>query len=250
MAAESWEFEEAIECFRIIDSSLRCIYNGEMHMYRVLSTQLRILLCDAPKPLLNRLFSNLELQRLHPVNVYEQGKFPTELNHLNSIDISYGKNLAVSCMPFEAKIYFNGVEDCIPILDTSGILLPIDQWIEQTISLHPVPLTIRKIIRTVADRGGGAHVHKSEDTLLTSVKHISPSKLNLAALIMIAISKIIRTLGFQIIQLYEKHGVNGCLPIDCFDKNHPSILSSARIPDECLKHPHTAFNLLSIGQKT
>ena len=216
-------------------------------MYRALSAQLRILLCDSPKPLLARLFTNLELQGLQPVKSYQPGHFPKELEHLNAVATAGSSPMAISCMPFEARIFFNGLEDCRPLLNQSGPLLAIEDWTNQIISVHPVPVTVRHLIKTVAERGGGAHVHKSQDALLAGLQGMSPGKLHLAALAVIAISKVMQQVGLSVVQLYEKHGPRGSLPLESYDNQHPSVLASARVPSECLKHPYQAINLLSIG---
>jgi hypothetical protein len=247
MPAAAWEFEEALECFRVVESSLHCIYAGELHMYRALSAQLRILLCDSPNPLLTRLFPNLKLQALQRVQSYAPGSFPPELSHLNAVAVSGPRSLAISCMPFEARIYFNGVEDCKPLLALEGPMLPIADWVEQVISMHPVPVTIRQLIRTVADRGGGAHVHKSNDALLSGLKSMAPGKLHLAALVLVALSRALQQLGLSVVQLYEKNGPRGSLPLQEFDHKHPSVLASARVPAARLEQPFQALNLLSVG---
>jgi len=46
MTDKQRNFEEAIELFKVIDTCLSCYYAGKVHMYRPLSAQLRILLCD------------------------------------------------------------------------------------------------------------------------------------------------------------------------------------------------------------
>lgn len=247
MPATTWEFDEALECFRVIESSLRCLYAGELHMYRALSTQLRILLCDSPKPLLSRLFKNLELQGLQPVTTFSPGSFPPDLEHLNVIAVSGSQPMAVSCMPFEARIYANGIEDCLPLLRADGVTLPVEVWTEQIISQHPVPTTVRRLIRTVADRGGGAHVHGSRDALLSGLKGMAPGRLHLAALAIVAISKVMQKVGLQVVQLYEKNGVGGSLPLVDFDPKHPSVLASASVPAACFERPYHALNLLSVG---
>ncbi|MEQ1536943.1 MAG: hypothetical protein ABL923_13800 [Burkholderiaceae bacterium] len=245
---EKWEMEEAIQCFKVIESSLRCIYAGEFHMYRALSTQLRILLCDSPKPLLVRLFRNLELQRLADVDSYKPGCFPENLAHLNSIMVSGESPVSISCMPFEATIYFNGVEDCHPIPASSGEMIDLEKWVDQVITVFPQPLTIRQLIRTVADRGGGAHVHKSKDALLSGLANIqTPTKLNQPALVIVAISKFMQQIGLSVEQLYERHGLKGSLPLENFDKQHKSVIASARVPAECFMHPKQCFNLLSLN---
>ena len=249
MGAASWEFEEAIDCFKVIESSLRCIYAGEIHMYRVLSAQLRILLCDSPKPLLERLFPNLELQGLQAVENFYPGNFPIELEHLNALAAIGMPPVAISCMPFEARLYFNGIEDCLPLLRSDKLMIPVKDWTDQIISVNPVPLTIRQIIKTVADRGGGAHVHKSKDSLLVEVIGMAPNKLHLAALVLIAISKVIQKIGLQVFQFYEKNGTKGSIPLKDFDENHPSFVSAARVPRVCFDHPFQSVNLLSLGAR-
>lgn len=246
MAASAWEFEEAIECFQVIESSLRCIYSGETHMYRTLSAQLRILLCDSPKPLLLRLFSNLQLQSLQTVTSYRPGEFPPELGHLNCVAFFGPGEYVISCMPFEARIYVNGVEDCRPLLEASGALLPLSSWLDQFISVEPVPVTIRQVIKTVAERGGGAHVHTTKDALLAGLRGKGPGRLHLAALVVIAVSKVMQQIGFAVIQHYEKHGAKGGLPLSAIDRSHPSVVASARVPEECLRSPYQAINLISM----
>ena len=247
MPAAAWEFDEALECFRVIDSSLRCIYAGELHMYRALSAQLRILLCDAPKPLLVRPFPNLELQSLQSVKSFSPGEFPPELQHLNAVAVSGPQTISISCMPFEARLYFNGIEDCQPLLSSDGVMLSIEQWVDQVVSTHPARVTVRKLIRIVADRGGGAHVHKSKDALLSGLKGMAPGKLHLAALAVIAISKVMQKLGHSVVQLYENNGPKGSLPLKDFNHAHPIVLTAARVPSICLEHPYQVLNLLSVG---
>lgn len=246
MPAAAWEFEEALECFQVIESCLRCIYTGELHMYRALSAQLRILLCDNPKPLLVRLFANLELQRFQSITSFAPGEFPTELQHLNTVAAFGGKPMILSCMPFEARMYVNGIEDCRPLLSTDGSMLPVELWVEQVVSAHSVPITIRQFIRTVADRGGGAHVHKSKDALLAGLQGMAPGKLHLAALVLIAIAKVMQQVGHSVVQLYEKNGPKGSIPLKEFDSQHPNVLASARVPAWCLQHPYHAINLVSV----
>ncbi|CAN7175304.1 hypothetical protein LJR161_000306 [Variovorax paradoxus] len=241
--AERWEFEEAIECFKVIDSSLRCIYRGEYHMYRALSGQLRILLCDK-KPLLLRLYPNLKLTRLAGVREYAPGTFPSDLAHLNTLDFVGTTPIVFACMPFEGSIYFNGVEDCKVLPHPSQEFLAVEDWTSQIILLDPVPVAIRQLIRTVADRGGGAHVHHSRDALLRGLQRGVPSKMTQDALVIVALAKAMQGVGLQIIQLFERFGTSGSFPLEDFDHKHPSVLNAARVPKECFEHAKQAFNLL------
>ncbi|MDQ0084491.1 hypothetical protein J2W35_004860 [Variovorax boronicumulans] len=243
--AEKWEFEEALECFKVIDSSLRCIYRGEHHMYRALSGQLRILLCDK-KPLLLRLCANLALASLAEVRDHAPGSFPSELAHLNALSFVGVDSFTIACMPFEVSIYFNGVEDCKALLHRDRKLLPLEEWTSQIVLLDPVPVTIRQLIRTVADRGGGAHVHHSKDALLRALRKGMPSRMTQDALVIVALAKVMQGVGLQFIQLYERFGHTASLPLEDFDLNHVSVLDAARVPKECFQHAKQAFNLLCV----
>ena len=74
-------------------------------MYRALSSQLRILPCDSPKPLLVRLFPNLQLQSLQSVTLCQPGAFPPELQHLNSLTAAGPGHFVLSLIPFEARVF-------------------------------------------------------------------------------------------------------------------------------------------------
>lgn len=218
-------------------------------MHRVLAAQLRILLCDnTSKPLLRRLFPNLRLQRLEKPIRCEPGRFPANLSHLNDLCIEAPYPVWITCMPFEADMFHNGVEDCRPIVAESGDLLPIDEWVEQIVTTYPVTISIRQVIRTVADRGGGSHVHKSKDALLFGLREPGPTKMTQAALVLVAVSKLLQFVGQSIVQLYERSGPSGSIPVEPFDKSHPFVQNAARVPDDCLTKAKQCFTLLNVSR--
>ena len=49
--------------------------------------------------------------------------------------------------------------------------VPLNDWLEQPITKHPVIVTVVDLIRTVADRGGGAHIHPTVDDFLNRLKN-------------------------------------------------------------------------------
>ncbi len=115
----------------------------------------------------------------------------------------------------------------------------------QIILLDPVPVSIRQLIRTVTDRGGGAHVHRSRDALLRELRKGTPSRMTQDALVIVALAKAMQDISLQIIQLFERFGTSGSFPMEDFDPRHPSVLNAARVPKECFEHARQAFNLLA-----
>jgi hypothetical protein len=250
--AENWEYEEAIECFKVIDTSLRCYYGGGQHMYRAIAAQLRILFCEKdPKPLLLRLFPDIGLTPLQQIKSTVPGTFPDSVEHFNTVKISGSDDASLSYMPFEITKFFNGVTDCRLLFSDSKNLIPLNEWVEQVVSLYPEhakPLSISEWIKTIADRGGGAHVHKSKDVLITNLKAVGPfEEPILHAAIIIAIGRVAQVIGFSIIQLYERFGTTGTLPFQDFDKSHPSVLNAAKVPEEYYDHPREIINLMSMN---
>lgn len=248
--AEQWEFEEAIESFKVIDTSLRCVYAGEQHMYRAIAAQLRILFCDNnPKPLLLRLFPELHISPLQEIKPYEPGSFSEDKAFLSTLKVSSATPVTFSCMPFEVTRFFNGEVDCRVLFSDDEDLIPISEWVEQKVSLYPEhskPLSICEVIKTVAERGGGAHVHKSKDDLLEKLKHSGPYDTHIGKLIIVALGRVAQKIGFSVIQVYERFGTNGILPLPDFDLNHPSVQSAAKVPAEYYEHPREIYNLVML----
>lgn len=75
---------------------------------------------------------------------------------------------------------------------------------------------------------------------------MSPGGLHLAAMVVIAVSKVMQQFGLAVIQHYEKHGAKSGLPLAAIDRSHPSVVASAKVPEACLGSPYQAFNLLSV----
>nr|WP_320048189.1 hypothetical protein [uncultured Desulfuromonas sp.] len=249
---EQWEFEAAVGCFRVIDTSLRCIYEGEAHMYRALSTQLRILLCDSnwgkDNSLLPRLFGNIELTPLKKIEFYQPGTFPEHLEYLNNVHAVGSSALEIGCMPFEVIRYFNGVEICQPMLDEGASPIPLTEWVDQLFTVHPVPLSLRDLIKVVADRDGGAHVHHKEDALLKRLQETCPANSSIGALVVIGLARVMQKVGWAVVSHFERHGATGKLNFDSsqFTNDHPLVQKSSQIPTDYYNYPQTRFNLLSV----
>lgn len=224
-------------------------------MYRPLAAQLRILFCDFQRKknnaLIGKLFDKIQLPTIQDAQYYEIGSS----EHLNgpakkirAQPINENIKPKIASMPFEITQFQNGLEVCDLKLKEPQNPLPLDEWLQKPISRHPKNITIVDLIRTVADRGGGAHIHPTVDNFLNRLKTSTPCKMGYDALFTIAIGRFAQQVGFMVFQFYEKLGTKGNFDdlIEVFDRGHPSISNSAKVPIELLKQQHSKFSLQSI----
>lgn len=234
-----WEYEEAVECFNIIETCLKCIYAGETHMCRVLAVQLRILLCEKkPNLLLLRLLPNIKISKLKEIKYIPLNEYNNKNAYLS---IETYTDALIMEMPFEALHFFNGIEDCNVVYGND--VIDLEKWVDQVITAYPIPITIRKLIKLVAEKGGGAHVYKTQDPLLEAVRRIGPFKLNIGDLIIIALSKVVQKISFYLIQIYENKESSENIILN---KEHPRVLQAAKVPANSYDYPHNIVNLLLI----
>lgn len=225
-------------------------------MYRPLSAQLRLLLCDSNRnkdnSLITRMFKNIHLSPVKGVSHQNQGGFSEDQSWANNLQVASSDptvNLKLAAMPFEITQFVNGLEIADLLLDEQAELISITDWLDQCISIYPVPITIRSLIKTVADRGGGAHVHHKEDKLLNSLTKDGPSNIGIDALFTIAIARIVQKLGWVIVQFYEKYGTKGSLSdiSKNFDKTHQSVVNAAKVDNVLFQQQQTKYNLMSFS---
>lgn len=250
------EFREAIECFKVIDTCLKSYYAGDSHMYRPLSAQLRILLSDKNRDkensLIIRLFNGLTITPLQSITYKDHGTFDDATPWANMLRAESGNpemSLKLALMPFEITVFSNGLEIGDFLLDMNRSPISVTAWMDQLITVHPIRLSIRSLIKTVANRGGGAHVHHKEDEVLDTLSKGSPSKLGMAVLFTIAVARITQQIGLAITQFYEKYGAdyeiqNATIGID---KNHETYKHSAKVPEGLLQEECVKYGLMSLA---
>jgi hypothetical protein len=246
-------FKETIELSKVINSCLACYYLGETHMYRPLSAQLRILFCDIQKgknkALLPKLFDKLNLSPVKTTKYQQQGSFTSNDEWANNIVVkspNQNVNPKIAIMPFEITVFKNGLEVCELLLDDTEEKIGLDEWLKQVITFHPSRISIIDLIRSVADRGGGAHIHNSADSLLNSLQKTTPCKTGIDALLTIALGRFAQQIGWMVTQFYEQFGTKGKIENLVLDQNHPSITECGKIPEELFHHKTTKFNLTSV----
>lgn len=241
---------ELLECFKIIDSCLALYYQGGTHMYRPLATQLRILFADQKGPLITRLFPNFKIQRLRAIEYVEPGQLKPFDDSSSVIMISHPANqeYKLARMPFLITEYSNGLQVADFEFDQSGELLPLADWVEQQVSIYPSSLTIKEIIKSVAEKGGGAHVDDELNQSLKDMMRTGPAGLGLHVLLVIALSRLAHRLGIYYIQFRERFDYNGKIEdiVTDFDPDHPSLQKMARIPENLEKQEKHQYALTVI----
>jgi hypothetical protein len=180
------------ECFRVIDTCLECIYDKKSHMYRPLAAQLRILLCDTNRgkeaSLLPRVFPSIEIQRIGDISWSDTGCGPVALMQPLTM------HARISMMPFEITRYQNGLV-VADFLAGSQKFLPLAQWMSQDITLNPIPITPREVIRHVADKGGGAHVDARASAELRYLMQRTPFGQTFGELFILALGRLAQSIG-------------------------------------------------------
>lgn len=238
--------DELLECFSVIDSCLASYYSGKTHMYRPLAGQLRILLCDR-SPLLKRLFPNMQLQDIKPIEFLELDEIAI-FDHYNmklAARVPEGQEYKVAKMPFIITQYSNGLQIADVEFSQNSSLLHIDDWVKQLISCHPCDLSIKQIIRSVADKGGGAHIDNVPNFELINMEKMGPAGIGSHKLFIIALSRFIQNLGLLLIQFKERYGYKGSLSdmANDFDNNHPSVINRAKISEDLLRQERAEYAL-------
>lgn len=190
--------EELAECFAVIDTCLRCYYDGETHMYRALAGQLRILLCNVhgQKPLLSRVFPDLQLNCLKPI----EWLIPSDLEIFPgsdarlAVDPSPGEEFRLARMPFLMTVYPNGLQ-IADLQFMKGKLITLNDWTKQLVRVSPSEISIDETIRSVADKGGGAHVDDTPNQALQGMMVTGPRRLGVHILFVVALGRLAQEIG-------------------------------------------------------
>lgn len=238
---------ELAECFAVIDTCLATYYAGARHMYRPLAGQLRILLCDRP-PLLTRAFPNLTIGALRPIEWLEPDQailfdsYPARLGVQHPPD----QDFRLARMPFLITAYTNGLQIADLQFASGKQLLPLDDWMDQRITLHPVELSLRDTIRSVADKGGGAHVDDEVNSALRHMHRTGPAGVGVHVLFSIAVGRFAQNVGLHYAQLVERFGHHGKLEDVVFDTQHETVRASAQVPADLKKGQQHQYALTTL----
>ena len=184
------------ESLAVVDTCLECIYSGKPHMYRALAGQLRLLLCDPRKKKDNSLlaanYPKLEVSGFEPINWS-----PTTAGMVKLNQTAAGTN-RIALMPLEIALYPNGLAVADLQLNRD-VLHPIAKWSDQRLTFHPARLSVKGVIRAVADKGGGAHVDAEASPELRLMYQYTPVGRTYAELFVIAIGRFVQALGERLL---------------------------------------------------
>lgn len=124
-------------------------------MYRPIAGQLRILLCDKP-PLLSRVFPDLKLGALRLIEWLEPSRVSLfdGTNAQLAVKHPLNQEFRLARMPFLITTYSNVLQVADLEFDSGGQMLPLDEWIDQSVTDYPLVLSLRELIRSIADKGG------------------------------------------------------------------------------------------------
>lgn len=200
--------------------------------------QLRILFCDSrgkkDNSLLGRIFRSFRLSRVRPIEWVEPSSLPSRTDDLRNIrmDIPQDWDVRIAKMPFVIREYGSGLQ--VADLDTeeAGPLVPFDQWVGQEVTIYPQPLTICGIIRSVADKGGGAHVDSEENTELRLMRAHGPAGLGVNVLFIVALARLAQHFGVHYAQFRKQCGYTGSFEKLLFDPDDDTAQTKAKIPED------------------
>lgn len=207
------------ETLNVVDTCLSTIYAGKTHMYRALAGQLRLLLCDKrnrkDNSLIGAVFPKLEVSGLQGIIWSDTSASNIQLCQPQ---VGYAR---ISMMPFEITVYENGLA-VADLLLNKDLFVPIQEWAYQRVTvIHPTDLTVEKIIRAVADKGGGAHVDAGSSVELRYMYQQAPVGRTYAEMFILSLGRFVQMLGEN---LFNYVG--------------------ARVPDELLQSTQHKLNLL------
>jgi hypothetical protein len=236
---------ELANCLKVVDSCLASYYGGAGHMYRPLAGQLRILLCDNKVPLLSRVFPNLKFGALSPVVWLDPADTPLMEGSGARLVVEHpaDQEFRLARMPFLITEYQNGLQVADLRLDPNGQMLSLADWMNQSLTVHPLQLSLREVIRSIADRGGGAHVDDTPNEALLGMQRTGPRGVGVHLLFVVALGRFVQEFGFRYTQFVEQFGISGRLQDVAFDPRHPAVVNSARVAKELEEGPRSEYGL-------
>ena len=205
-------------------------------MYRPIAGQLRILLCDKP-PLLSRVFPDLKLGALRLIEWLEPSRVSLFDGTNAQLAVKHPPNqeFRLARMPFLITTYSNGLQVADLEFDSGGQMLPLDEWIDQSVTDYPLVLSLRELIRSIADKGGGAHIDDRVNEALRQMQRTGPSGVGVHVLFTIAVGRCVQKIGLYYAQFRERFGYTGRLEDISFDTEHPTVKACAKVSEELEK---------------
>lgn len=184
------QVQGAIDSIKVIHSCLKSYFDGQVHMYKPISAQLRILFCDTQRKkdhsLLNRIHPDIKLLAFKALEYEGEGP------------------LVFASAPYVITEHQGGVVDAKLDIAMPCQYIPLSAWREQLVELHP-KLTLNDVIRSVADQDGGAHIDDNECANLTILKNHNPTKTGSNILFIIALAHYVIEFANGIVPIWLRN---------------------------------------------
>ena len=160
-------------------------------MFKPIAGQLRILYCDT-----NRKKENSLLHHLYPelkLRAFRNNEYSESQDYIRIIAYDKDGNEISNAMKIKEACY-GSIEDkdgiAYPDVDLAEppIHLSLEQWRNQIID-DELNVTVKDVIRTIANMGGGAHVDIKPDDKLLLMGKSTPAKATYQILFIIALAR-------------------------------------------------------------
>ena len=188
-AVKKTQINGAIDSFKIIHSCLKSYFNGQLHMYKPISAQLRILFCDFQK----KKYKSL-IYRIHP-----------DIKMLAFKELAFEKissgPLSHATVPYVIEEYSTGIVSATLDISPPYKYISLYRWRDQIVDLQP-RLDLKKIIRSVADKDGGAHLDNEDSPILKILRRNNPTKVGSNILFIVALAQYVLDFANQIVLLW------------------------------------------------
>lgn len=192
--------KETLESFKTINDCLSLYYKGKQHMFKPIAGQLRILYCDRNKDkdnsLLHHIYPDLKLIAIHKYEFTKEMQGNKVIVHdKNGNEISdHGIVIRPECYIITEQR--DGLQIADLDLSKSPRYLSLQDWCNQLVDMHH-NLSVQEIIRSVADKGGGAHLDIKDNQALSTMKRGGPAKVGLHILFIIALARFTMKIARQ-----------------------------------------------------
>jgi len=182
----SKEKQDLIASRNILEANIGLFHRGHADVYRVVATELRKLLCDRPRSLVERLFPSA---RLHPTASYRPGEDLTGL-----------------VVQVPAEIHFtDGKARIVRVFHEGRSPLPLETWLDQP--FLNAETTLRVFIRSVADKEG-AHADPEFNAAILASKQVRLGVEELLGVLIVAVGEyVLKVLDMAISHNAEALGV-------------------------------------------
>lgn len=181
------QIKGAIDCFKIIHTCLKGYFDGQVYMYKPISAQLRILFCDSFRGKDNSL-----IYRIHPdikLLAFKEIKFENQSGPIS-----------IASTPYYIVDHKNGVVDATLDIAPPYKYLSLKEWRTQIIDFSN--LNVNDIIRSVADKDGGAHLDDTDCEKLKKMRGHNPTKIGSNVLFIISLAHYVIDFANQITPIW------------------------------------------------